>query len=177
MRFYAFILTFSLTSFADWEVKIEEDIFEGKNIYVSSLSENQKGAMTFDSKKQIIINNGDSYICSNYYTSYKNTEVSFKLDDEIFSQEFAISDNNKRLIYRENLIGNGLTISKSDFTKNISKRSFGNRGIDVRKFIDLLKETKEMYVRTSDSCGNVVDLKFDMNGFNIAINKLLVNNG
>lgn len=167
-----FNLIFSLNLYANWDVKIEEDTFEGRNIYVSSLSENKKGVMAFDDKNQIIIVNGDSYICSNYYSSYKNIEVSFKLNDEIFTQEFAISNNNKTLIYNEGFIGNGLTISKSDFTKKISKRRFGNRGIDVKKFINLLKETKTTYVRTSDSCGNVVDLKFDMSGFSKSINEL-----
>lgn len=171
--FISFNLIFSLNSYANWNVKIEEDPFEGKTIYVSSLSESKKGVMGFDDKNQIIIVNGDSYICSNYVTSYKNTEVSFKLNDEIFTQEFAISDNNKTLIYNEGFIGNGLHISKSDFTKKISKGRFGNRGIDVKKFINLLKETKTTYVRTSDSCGNVVNLKFDMSGFSKSIKELI----
>lgn len=169
---FVLFLFISNHSYAEWTVKKNDDPFDGESMEVYSMSVNNKGLIAFDSKNRILINNGDSYVCSNYVTSYKNTEVSFKLGDEIFTQEFAISDNNSLLMYKEDLINHGLTISDSKFTRNFSFRSWGNRAIDIIKFINVLKRYDTVLIRTSDSCGTVTNLEFDMRGFSEAISQL-----
>ena len=171
---YIFVLFMVISnhSYAEWTVKKNDDPFDGGSTEVYSMSANNNGLIAFDSKNRILINNGDSYVCSDYVSSYKNTKVSFKLGNEIFSQKFAISNDNSLLIYKEDLIGNGLTISDSKFTRNFSIKYWSNRAIDVRKFISELKKHDSILIRTSDSCGNVTNLEFDMGGFNEAISQL-----
>ena len=120
-----------------------------------------------------LILNGDSFICTNpNYSSYQFIDVQFKVDDEKFSQQFAITDRRDSLEFREKFIGSGLTISKSDFTELFTKKVYGNRGIDVKKFANMLKSKKLMLIRTVDGCGEQVDLRFNMEGFAEAISQL-----
>ena len=171
--FFIFSLSVSLVVNANWEVDKKDDPFSGNSIKVYSYDKNKKGFMYFSNENYILINNGDSYICTNpNYSSYRYIDILFKVDDEIFSQKFAISDNNQNLIYREDLIRSGLTISISDFTKTFSKRMFANRGIDIKKFTNALKSSSILLIRTNDGCGNQINLEFEMSGFSEAINAL-----
>ena len=169
---FALLLGFSSYSYTEWTVEKNNDPFDGGSTNVYSMSVNGKGGIAFDSKNRILIDNGDSYICSDSGSSYNHTEVSFKLGNEIFTQEFAISNNNSLLIYKEDLIGSGLTISDSKFTRTFSIKYWSNRAIDVRKFINELKNHDTMLIRTSDSCGTVANLEFDLRDFDEAISQL-----
>ena len=173
ISFLITIILISLAVNAEWIVDENDDPFNGKSITVIGSDKLMIGGLAFTSKDSIIILNGDSYICTNpNYSSYQYIDVQFKVDDQIFSQEFAISDGRNSLVYREKLIGSGLTISKSDFTKSFSKKVYSNRGIDIKKFANLLRTTKNFLIRTTDGCGETVDLEIDMAGYTEAIDKL-----
>ena len=91
-------------------------------------------------------------------------------------QESSLSFLNSFLTQRKMISGN-TKIERLFFwvklcAKNFSIKYWSNRAIDVRKFISELKKHDSILIRTSDSCGNVTNLEFDMGGFNEAISQL-----
>ena len=119
------------------------------------------------------LKNGDSYICSDTYGDYNRLKVIFKIDgEEHFYQKFGISDDRSALIFREESIKNGMQIERKDYTKDLMKKSWGNRGLDLKKFVNKLKPSDELFIRTQDGCGNVVSMLFDLKGFTKAISNI-----
>ncbi len=160
--------------FASWQYQENNDPIDGKTLLVFSESMNSQGGLAFMSDSINLIN-GDNYICPSYAGS---TEISvyFKIDsDPHFEHDMAISSNNKLLIYRESLRGNGVTFKKmNDYTRTLSNKGpyFINKGFDLKKLAARLKEAEKLFIRTIDGCGKQIDLNFDMNGFAEQITKI-----
>lgn len=162
----------SLMLNAEWYIEKQEDPFTGGLSGAVSYDTKKQGYIVFNTKGEIYLVNGDGYICADTEFSVDTLDVLFKLDEEIFSQRFAISKSNDGLIYYERLIELGYAISNSDFSESISKRGYGYKGLDIQLFVNALKKTKKLLIRTNDNCGTSTTLEFNMDGFTNVVTEL-----
>ena len=129
--------------------------------------------LAFYGDGRLVVRNGDGYICADAYGDYNKLKVIFKIDEEEhFYQKFGISDDRSVLVYKEEYIKGGMQIERKDYTKYLIKKSWGNRGLDLKKFVNKLKPSGELFIRTQDGCGNVVSMLFDLKGFTKAISNI-----
>ena len=157
---------------SSWRFYESDDVIDGYWSVVTG-TDPEGRTLRFYNNGHVQLQNGDSYICADAYGDYNKLKVIFKIDqEEHFYQKFGISDDRSALIYREESIKGGMQIERKDYTKDLMKKSWGNRGLDLNKFINKLKPSNKLFVRTKDGCGNVVSMLFDLKGFTKEISKI-----
>ena len=156
---------------SSWRFYESDDVIDGYWSVVTGTDPEGRTLRFYDSGA-LQLQNGDSYICADT-SDYNKLKVIFKIDqEEHFYQKFALSNDRSALVYREESINNGLQIERKDYTKDLMKKSWGNRGLDLNKFVNKLKPSNKLFVRTKDGCGNVVSMLFDLKGFTKEISKI-----
>ena len=168
------------SSFAEekssWNFSEYTDVIDGDWSVVTGYDFKNRSLHFYDNGA-VQIRNGDSYICADSYGDYDKLKVIFKIDDEEhFYQKFVLSESRSALIFKESYIRGGLEIERKDSTKGFStKPKWGNSftsGLDLKKFINKLKLSKELFIRTNDGCGKEVSMLFDLQGFDEAISNI-----
>ena len=155
-----------------WSFYETEDVIDGYWSVVTG-TDPEGRTLRFYNNGHVQLQNGDSYICADAYGDYNKLKVIFKIDEEEhFYQKFGISDDRSALVYKEEYIKGGMEIERKDYTKDLIKKSWGNRGLDLNKFINKLKPSNKLFVRTKDGCGNKVSMLFDLKGFTKAISNI-----